>query len=166
MARSIYSLCVCVLLFSAFACSTRVAPRVVPVKKLAPFGEGRIYLEASRDYERIAESFRNMGIPVSNAPHGTDLTVKARLGRSRGSGECGASHNMQWLVYQGTYLVAKMVGRGPIGHCSDNIVDAMTAELKWFLESNKSDNAIPAPAPVPAPPPEPEPAEDDPWADS
>jgi hypothetical protein len=166
LARPIATFLAALLLFSAFACANRVAPRIVPVKPLVPYGDGRVYLEANRELPRIAESLRSMGMTVVDAPQATDLILKARLGKSRGSGSCGSSHNMQWLLWQGTTLVAKMVGRGPIGHCSENIVDAMTAELKWFLESSKPPPAAPAVVPPPAVAPEPrQKLEDDPWAE-
>jgi len=125
------------MLLANFGCATNVAPKMRVVTPIGEFGSGLIYVDANRDGERIQEALQAAGLSVVSAPADADLVLKAVLGKSRGSGECGSVRNAQYQLWQDTWLILKMVARGPIGDCPESMPNMVAYELNFFLDASR-----------------------------
>jgi hypothetical protein len=153
MIRPFFALTIGLLLAASFGCASSVPPRVTVVTPISDFGEGRIFVKATRLAPRLAEALRSAGLPIARGPAGADLVLDVRMGAARSGGDCGKVHNIQGQLMQETWTILRFVARGATGHCSTNVIDQIAVEVKSFLDANRPRRSAPAKAPAPPPPP-------------
>ncbi len=115
------------------SCTSPEGPYVRIIEPLDLPEQPRIYVVSNRDPQRVVESFESNGL-IMGGFQKSNLLVRVNFGRDRRQTyECGQIRNLRYGVYLEKRLVISMRGRGPTGHCGENIVDRTSAELARLL---------------------------------
>ena len=117
------------------ACTTRV-PATVTQPPVSPLPkDAKIFLKAARDHARVQQSLQNAGFSLATEGSGAKYALLVKIGRWRGSGECGTVNNVAYVLSTIDHRVMVIKGRGPTGTCPGNILDEMSRMLASYAGS-------------------------------
>ena len=118
-----------------FGCTSPVPPTVTRTP-MAPLKENpAVFLQASVQRPRIAESLRNAGIRLAESFAEADYILNVNVGRRRATQTCGGISNIAYILDgRGRHLMV-MKGRGLTGACAPNIFDDMSKKLASYFGS-------------------------------
>ena len=126
---------VCVSLLLAMSvlsssCASEVPATITRHSSIPLSANAKIFLMANRQHERIAQSLKTAGLPVSNEWDGGGYTLTVKLGSRRSSKDCGSVQNVSYsLGGMGQRRLLAIKGRGATGECEPNIFDDMSRTL-------------------------------------
>ena len=92
----------------------------------------KIFLRATVQYERIADSLRDAGLGTAESGNDFDYTLDVKVGRNRRSRECGGLSNVSYVLVRSGQYVLVIKGRGMTGTCNPNVFDDMSHKLASF----------------------------------
>jgi hypothetical protein len=115
------------------ACTSPVPPTVSFGPAGAISGEPEVVLVAVRQVARIDQSLRGAGITPASGSSGAEYALQVNVGSGRGSGSCGLTRNVTYVLRANGERVLVIEGRGRTGSCVPNIFDDMSRRLASFF---------------------------------
>ncbi|MBW2542582.1 MAG: hypothetical protein JRF15_10870 [Deltaproteobacteria bacterium] len=117
------------------ACTSPVPPTVTRAPRVVLKANPTIFLQATAQQPRIAESLRQAGVQLVDSYGAADYILNVNVGRRRGSMACGGTNNVAYILdgREGHLLVMK--GRGLTGTCTPNIFVDMSQKLVTYFGS-------------------------------
>ncbi len=119
----------CVLL----ACSSYVPATVTWGPTGTISAEPTIFVRATGQAGRIAQSLTEAGLIPADASTGSNYELTVNVGRTRASRPCGPVANVSYVLSQNTGRLLIIKARGAMGTCSPNIFDEMSHRLASFF---------------------------------
>jgi hypothetical protein len=116
-------------------CTSPVPPTVTRVPATPLKANPAIFVQATVQRPRIAESLRQAGVRLAESYGEADYTLNVRVGRRRGNQACGGTSNVSYILdgKSGHLMVVK--GRGLTGTCTPNIFVDMSRKLATYFGS-------------------------------
>ncbi|GEM_PF-2483570 len=118
-----------VALATLVSCGSRVPPTVTLHPQMALDPDAAIYVTSNRQRERVMLAVQNAGLNVASEFRDARYSLRVKIGRSRGGGECGANANVVYILDAIGRRAMVIKGRGRTGDCEPNILDEMSAKL-------------------------------------
>jgi len=117
----------------AAGCTSPVPPTVTRSPTTPLKANPTIFLQASVQRPRIAESLSQAGVRLAQSLGGADYILNVKVGRRRGSQACGGTSNVAYILdgTAGHLMVIK--GRGLTGTCTPNVFDDMSRTLATYF---------------------------------
>ena len=112
---------------------TSVPATVTYGPSMAITGEPVISLAARKQHTRIELSLRDAGLDPTGDWSGTSYGLEVKVGRTRGSRDCGTTNNVVYILNRGGMRVLVIKGRGMTGSCSPNVFDDMSQKLAEYF---------------------------------
>ena len=119
----------------AAGCTSPVPPTVTR-SPMAPLkANPTIFLQATVQKPRIAESLRQAGVRLAPSFGEADYILNVKVGRRRRTQACGGTSNVAYILdgTAGHLMVIK--GRGLTGTCTPNVFDDMSRKLASYFGS-------------------------------
>ena len=116
-------------------CTSPVPPTVTRQPATPLKANPAVYLQATVQGPRIAESLRTAGVRLVESYGEADYILNVNVGRRRRNQECGGSSNIAYILDgRGSHLMV-IKGRGLTGTCAPNVFDAMSQKLVTYFGS-------------------------------
>jgi hypothetical protein len=117
----------------ASGCTSPVPPTVTRAPTTSLKANPAIYLQATVQRPRIAESLRQAGVRLAPSFGEADYILNVNVGRGRGNQPCGGTSNVAYILdgRAGHLMVIK--GRGMTGTCTPNIFVDMSQKLVSYF---------------------------------
>ena len=117
----------------AVGCTSPVPPTVTRAP-MSPLKAGpAIFLQASVERPRIAESLRQAGVRLAQSYGEADYILNARVGRRRATQACGGTSNVAYILDGTAGHLMAIKGRGLTGTCTPNVFDDMSRKLASYF---------------------------------
>jgi hypothetical protein len=114
-------------------CTSAVPPTVTRAPTTPLKANPAIFLQATVQRPRIAESLRNAGIRVADSFGEADYILNVNVGRRRRNQACGGSSNIAYVVDDRNSHLMVIKGRGLTGTCAPNVFDDMSRKLATYF---------------------------------
>jgi hypothetical protein len=116
-----------------FGCTSPVPPTVTRAPTTPLNADPAIFLQATVQRSRIAESLRKAGVRLAESHAEADYILNVNVGRRRQTQACGGSSNIAYILdgRSGHLMVIK--GRGLTGTCVPNVFDDMSQKLASYF---------------------------------
>jgi hypothetical protein len=116
-------------------CTSPVPPTVTRTPRAPLEANPAVFLQASVQRPRVAESLRNAGVRLAESFAEADYILNVNVGRRRQTQACGGSSNIAYILDgRGRHLMV-IKGRGLTGTCTPNIFDDMSQKLASYFGS-------------------------------
>ena len=115
------------------ACRSLVPPTVTRPPTTALKANPSVFLQATVQRPRVAESLRTAGIALADSYGEADYILNVTVGRRRGNQACGGTSNVAYILDGKVGHLMVMKGRGLTGTCIPNIFDAMSNKLSSYF---------------------------------
>jgi hypothetical protein len=118
-----------------FGCTSPVPPTVTRTPAAPLIANPTIFLQATVQRPRIAESLRKAGVHLAESFGEADYILNVNVGRRRQNQTCGGSSNIAYVLDgRGRHLMV-IKGRGLTGTCAPNVFDDMSQKLATYFGS-------------------------------
>ncbi len=117
----------------ASGCTSPVPPTVTRTPMTPLKANPTVFLQATVQRPRIAESLRQAGVRLAASFGEADYILNVNVGRRRGNLPCGGTSNVSYILdgRAGHLMVIK--GRGMTGTCTPNIFVDMSQKLASYF---------------------------------
>ena len=116
-------------------CTSPVPPTVTRAPTTSLKANPAIYLQASVQRPRVAESLRNASVRLTNTFSEADYILTVNVGRRRRTQTCGGSSNVSYILDGRDSHLMVIKGRGLTGTCVPNVFDGMSQKLATYFGS-------------------------------
>ena len=125
---------------ATLACSSIEPPRMRVFGPIDASLEPVLYVTTNRDREAVLAELTAAGFRPTSDLREAPLVLEVKLGRSRGSSECGSIRNVLYdLRHAGGVRIATVKARGWTGECRPSILSEASAELASLFLAVSSD---------------------------
>jgi hypothetical protein len=114
-------------------CTSPVPPTVTRAPTTPLKSNPSIYLQASVQSPRVAESLRKAGVRLTESLAEADYILNVNVGRRRRTQTCGGSSNIAYILDGRNSHLMVIKGRGLTGTCAPNIFDDMSQKLATYF---------------------------------
>ncbi len=114
-------------------CTSPVPPTVTRAPTTPLKENPAIFLQASVQNPRIAESLRKAGVRLSESYAEADYILNVNVGRRHNNQICGGSSNIAYVLDGRGGRLMVMKGRGLTGTCVPNVFDDMSQKLATYF---------------------------------
>ncbi len=116
-----------------FGCTSPVPPTVTKPPTASLNANPTVYLQASVQRPRVAESLRNAGVRLTETFSEADYILNVNVGRRRKNQACGGSSNVAYILDGRDSHLMVIKGRGLTGTCAPNVFDNMSQKLATYF---------------------------------
>ncbi len=117
----------------ASGCNSPVPPTVTRAPTTPLKADPAIFLQASVQRPRVAESLRNAGVRLTETFSEADYILNVNVGRRRQTQACGGSSNVAYILDGKNSHLMVIKGRGLTGTCAPNVFDNMSQKLATYF---------------------------------
>jgi hypothetical protein len=117
----------------AAGCTSPVPPTVTRSPTAPLKANPTIFLQATVQRPRIAESLRQAGVRLAPSFGEADYILNVKVGRRRRTQACGGTSNVAYILDGTTGHLMAIKGRGLTGTCTPNVFDEMSQKLASYL---------------------------------
>ncbi len=114
-------------------CTSPVPPTVTRAPTTPLKENPAIFLQASVQNPRIAESLRNAGVRLSESYAEADYILNVNVGRRHDDQTCGGSSNIAYILDDRNSHLMVIKARGLTGTCAPNVFDDMSQKLATYF---------------------------------
>ena len=114
-------------------CTSPVPPTVTRAPTTPLKENPAIFLQASVQNPRIAESLRKAGVRLSESYAEADYILTVNVGRKRRAQACGGRSNVVYILDGRDSHLMVIKGRGLTGTCVPNVFDNMSQKLATYF---------------------------------
>ena len=116
-------------------CTSPVPPTVTRTPRSPLKADATIFLQATTQWPRVAESLRNAGLRLAKSHSEADYILKVNVGRRRRTQTCGGSSNIAYILDGRDSHLMVIKARGLTGSCVPNVFDDMSQKLATYFEN-------------------------------
>jgi hypothetical protein len=114
-------------------CTSPVPPTVTRTPTAPLIADPVVFLQASVQKPRIADSLRKAGVRLTESFSEADYILKVNVGRRHQNQTCGGSSNIAYVLDgRGGHLMV-IKARGLTGTCVPNVFDDMSQKLATYF---------------------------------
>ncbi len=114
-------------------CTSPVPPTVTRAPTTPLNANPTIFLRASVQKPRVAESLRKAGVRLTESYAEADYILNVNVGRRRRTQTCGGSSNVAYILDGRDSHLMVIKGRGLTGTCVPNVFDDMSQKLATYF---------------------------------
>ncbi len=114
-------------------CTSPVPPTVTRAPTNQLKANPAIYLQASVQRPRVAESLRNAGVHLAETFAEADYILNVKVGKRHRTQACGGSSNISYILDGRANHLMVIKARGLTGTCLPNVFDAMSQKLATYF---------------------------------
>lgn len=127
-------------LAASLSCASIEPPRMQVFGPIDAELEPVVYVTTNRDREVVLAELTAAGFRPTSDLREAPLVLEVKLGRSRGSRDCGSIRNVFYdLRHAGGVRIAVVKARGWTGQCRPTILSEVSAELASLFLSVSAD---------------------------
>ena len=116
-------------------CTTPVPPTVTRSPTTSLKANPSIYLQATVQTPRVAESLRSANVRLTETFSEADYILTVNVGKRRRSQTCGGISNVSYILDGRASHLMVIKGRGLTGTCVPNVFDGMSQKLSTYFGS-------------------------------
>ncbi len=114
-------------------CTSPVPPTVTRAPTTPLIASPAIFLQASVQKPRVAESLRKAGVRLTESYAEADYILNVNVGKRRKNQTCGGSSNIAYVLDGRDRHLMVIKGRGLTGTCAPNVFDDMSQKLATYF---------------------------------
>ena len=114
-------------------CTSPVPPTVTRAPMAPLEADPAVFLQASVQRPRVAESLRNAGVRLAESFAEADYILNVNVGRRHKNQTCGGSSNIAYILDGRDRHLMVIKGRGLTGTCVPNVFDDMSQKLATYF---------------------------------